>query len=110
MPLSLDGNTGSCGISSDKRGSRLYRDIKSGFDAVGAEDDDDEETCGDGNCRWYGESRGAFYQPFPFNRDTTGGSVFRERILLVVISTEPVLERSYAIELGGRLGNMVCMT
>jgi hypothetical protein len=36
----------------------------------------------------------------------TGGSEFRERILFVVISTEPVLERSYAIELGGRFGNI----
>ena len=32
----------------------------------------------------------------------TSGSVFLERILLVVISTEPVRDRSYAIELGGR--------
>lgn len=31
----------------------------------------------------------------------TGGSEFRDRMLLVVISTEPVLDRSWAIALGG---------
>lgn len=40
----------------------------------------------------------------------TGGNEFRDRILFVVTSTEPVLERSYAIELGGILGNMACIT
>ena len=43
-------------------------------------------------------------------QSSTGGSVFLERMLFVVISTEPVLERSYAIELGGRCGNMAWMT
>jgi hypothetical protein len=43
-------------------------------------------------------------------RGTTGGSEFRDKMLLVVISMEPVRERSYAIELGGICGNIACMT
>jgi len=42
--------------------------------------------------------------------EDTGGKEFLARILFVVISTEPVRERSYAIELGGRWGNIVCIT
>lgn len=49
-------------MSSERRGSRLYRDIKSGFEATGCPDDeeDDAEGCGVGNNRRYGESTGAF--------------------------------------------------
>jgi hypothetical protein len=35
-------------------------------------------------------------------RGDTAGRVFLVRMLFVVISTDPVRERSYAIELGGR--------
>jgi hypothetical protein len=41
---------------------------------------------------------------------STGGRVLRERMLLVVTSTEPVRERSYAIELGGKFGNIAWIT
>ena len=43
-------------------------------------------------------------------KGVTVASVFRERMLLVVISTDPVRERSYAIELGGRWGNIAWIT
>lgn len=52
--------TGSGIGDSERRGSRLYRDIRSGFEAVGGEEDD-EGACGVGNSRWYGESGGAYY-------------------------------------------------
>jgi hypothetical protein len=42
--------TGSGVGDSERRGSRLYRDIRSGFEAAGAADED-EGACGVGNSR-----------------------------------------------------------
>src|SRR5262245_45117474 len=41
--------------------------------------------------------------------EDTGGKPFRVKMLFVVILTDPVLERSCAIELGGTCGNIVWM-
>jgi len=42
-----------------------------------------------------------------WNGTFTGGREFRAKMLFVVSSTEPVRERSYAIELADRCGNIV---
>jgi len=97
---------GSSGTSSPRRFCRLYRVIKSGLEGIAAAEDDDA-TGGGGNSRWYGESGGAFDQLQYSERDLTGGREFRAKMLFVVSSTEPVRERSYAIELAGRCGNIV---
>ena len=62
FPFSLVGRTGSVETSSDKRPLRLNRVIRSGFEAIGADEEDCAGGGGVGYNLWNAESGGAFCQ------------------------------------------------